>query len=236
MTPSDADALLATLDRTPLFRGLAESAVHDMLRQMRRERWPKRSQVMSSGETMQRFYVLLNGRVRIEAEHPGSGRAVTLYLLRPGDGHNLITVFDGRPHEVLAETLDDVEAVSASIEQWRGWLGEYPALRQALVRAAAERLRELTDLAEDLALHETSARLAHLLLRHFDDEPGSGGLLHGLVHEDIARLIGSVRVVVNRLLNRFKHEGIIDAKAGHIRITDLEALLKKAERRLHRRD
>lgn len=236
MTPDEADALLATLNHSPLFRDLPDGVLHEILRQMRRERWTRRSQVMPATDTVQHFYVLLDGRVRIEAGHPGSGRAVTLYLLCPGDGHNLITLFVGRPHHVLAETLDEVKAISAPIRRWRAWLDDYPALRQALVRAAAERLRELTELAEDLALHETSARLAHLLLRHLDREDPSGGLLHGLAHEDIARLIGSVRVVVNRLLNRFKHEGIIDANGRHIRITDLEALLRKAERRLRRHD
>jgi CRP-like cAMP-binding protein len=110
----------------------------------------------------------------------------------------------------------------------------YPALHQAATRCAGMRLRELADLVEDLALHDTSARLAHLLLRHLDDNENTDHRLHGLVHEDIARLIGSVRVVVNRLLNRFKHEGIIHTEAGNIRLADLERLQKKAERRLHR--
>lgn len=236
MTPTDADALLVHLSGTPLFQDLTDAAIHDMLRHMRRERWHKRAQVMPAAETAERFYVLSSGRVRIEAEHPSSGRAVTLYLLATGDGHNLVTLFDGRPHRVLAETLDAVEAVSAPIGLWHAWMQQHPALRSALVRTAAMRLRELTELAEDLALHETSARLAHLLLRHLDSEQSSGGLLHGLVHEDIARLIGSVRVVVNRLLNRFKQEGVIATEAGHIHITDLEALLHKAERRLRRHD
>ncbi|WP_455383930.1 Crp/Fnr family transcriptional regulator [Acidihalobacter prosperus] len=234
MTPSDA--LLAHLSGMSLFRNLGEESILEMLRHMHLERWQKRAQVMPAEETARRFYVICAGRVRIEAEHPTSGRAVTLYLLGPGDGHNLVTLFDAQPHRVLAETLDATEALSAPVERWHTWMRQYPALRLALVRAAAKRLRELTELAEDLALHETSARLAHLLLRHIDNGRTSEDLLHGLVHEDIARLIGSVRVVVNRLLNRFKQEGIIATEAGHIHITDLEALLHKAERHLHLRD
>jgi hypothetical protein len=52
------------------------------------------------------------------------------------------------------------------------------------------------------------------------------------VHEDIAHLIGTVRVVVNRLINRFKHEGIIYNDKGLVRIMDLEHLLGKADRRV----
>ncbi|MEJ2630525.1 MAG: Crp/Fnr family transcriptional regulator [Acidihalobacter sp.] len=230
-----ADPLPERLRPLTLFNGLQDAELGTLATGLQPLRWAKRAQVMPAADTTGFFYVLLDGRVRIEAEHPDSGRAVTLYLLDPGDGHNLITLLDGQPHRVLAETLDETQAVCAPLARWHEWMRCYPPLRRTLLHCAATRLRELTELAEDLALHETSARLAHLLLRHIDTEQGQHSLLHGLVHEDIARLIGSVRVVVNRLLNRFKHEGIIDTDAGHIHITDLEGLLRKAERRLHSR-
>jgi CRP-like cAMP-binding protein len=236
MTHSDANALVARLHDTPPFHDISHAVCHEILQQMRYECWAKRAQIMPADDTVKRFYLVLGGRVRIEAEHPTSGRAVTLYVLEPGDGHNLVTLFDRQPHRVLAETLDDTEALSAPIDHWHTWMQHYPTLRRALVRAAVLRLRELTELAEDLALHETSARLAHLLLRHIDNQDSPHHLLNGLLHDDLARLIGSVRVVVNRLLNRFKHEGIISTDAGRIHVTDLEGLLRKAERRLRHRD
>lgn len=219
-----------------LFNGLQDSELRELAAGLRPARWAPRAQVMPATDTSESFYILLNGRVRIDAEHPHSGRAVTLFLLGPGDGHNLITLLDGQPHRVLAETLDETHAAYAPLARWHDWMRRYPPLRRTLLHSAATRLRELTDLAEDLALHETSARLAHLLLRHIDAEQQPHDLLQGLVHDDLARLIGSVRVVVNRLLNRFKHEGIISTDAGHIRVTDLEGLLRKAERRLRHRE
>lgn len=216
----------------PMFAALQEHELREIANGLHPVQWPKRLQVMPAADTAERFYLLLRGRVRVEAEHPVTARIITLYLLRPGDGHNIITLFDGKPHQVIAETLDEAEAVSAPLNRWHAWMHRYPTLRQSMMLSAATRLRELAGLAEDLALHETSARLAHLLLRHIETDDGPHGLLHGLVHDDIARLIGSVRVVVNRLLNRFKHEGIIQTDAGHIQVVDLERLLHKAESHL----
>ncbi len=94
------------------------------------------------------------------------------------------------------------------------------------MRMAAKQLR-------DLALYETSARLAHMLLHEFHaNDAIDGTVFKDMVHEDIAELIGSVRVVVNRLLNHFKHEGIIETEAGKIRIADLDRLRLKTERDL----
>ncbi|MBD3813514.1 Crp/Fnr family transcriptional regulator [Halothiobacillus sp.] len=227
-------AVIDQLYTSHLFQGMKRTDVQSILAQMHRKHWPRHAQVMPATMTKTNFYILLTGRVRVEAEHPESGRAITLFLLGPGEGHNLITLLDGKPHQVIAETLDEVQALCAPITSWQTWMRTYPALHQAAMRCAGMRLRELADLVEDLALHDTSARLAHLLLRHLDDNENTDHRLHGLVHEDIARLIGSVRVVVNRLLNRFKHEGIIHTEAGNIRLADLERLQEKAERRLHR--
>lgn len=232
MRTADAQTLLSHLRESKLFAELPNDVLSSFLPYLQKEKWKKRQQVMPAALTRERFYLLTSGRVRIEAEHPGSGRAVTLYLLGAGDGHNLVTLLDGKPQAVMAETLDTTEALYVPLGRCRQWLNDYPVLRQAAMRCAAARLRELAELAEDLALHDTSARLAHLLLRHIDSEESPNGLLHGLVHEDIARLIGSVRVVVTRLINRFRHEGIIRTEAGQLRVADLERLLNKTERRL----
>lgn len=229
MSPPPASSRLRVL---PMFAALQEHELREIADGLSPVQWARRMQVMPAADTAERFYLLLRGRVRVEAEHPVTARIITLYLLRPGDGHNIITLLDGKPHQVIAETLDEAEAVSAPLSRWHAWMHRYPTLRQSMMLAAATRLRELAGLAEDLALHETSARLAHLLLRHIETEDGPHGLLRGLVHDDIARLIGSVRVVVNRLLNRFKHEGIIQTDAGHIQVVDLERLLHKAESHL----
>lgn len=231
---SDAHSLIDQLKDAHLFQGMARGDLRTILNQMHLKRWPSHAQVMPASETKSHFYLLVRGRVRVEAEHPESGRAITLFLLGPGEGHNLITLLDGKPHRVMAETLDDVSALCAPIARWHSWMHTYPALHDAAMRCAGMRLRELADLAEDLALHDTSARLAHLLLRHLDDTKNPDHRLRGLVHEDLARLIGSVRVVVNRLLNHFKHEGIIRTESGDIHLADLERLQKKAERRMDR--
>lgn len=227
--------LLTCLHESPLFAGLSDDVLRAFLPHLHTVHWSKRTQVMPAAHTVERFYLLTAGSVRIEVEHPETGRAITLCLLGPGDGHNLVTLLDGKPQAVMAETLDATEAVYAPLGCWWQWLNDYPPLHQAAMRCAAARLRELAELAEDLALHDTSTRLAHLLLRHIDSEHGPYSLLHSLTHDDIARLIGSVRVVVNRLINRFRHEGIIHTEAGKLRVADLERLLKRVEGQLSNR-
>ncbi len=222
----------ARLQTVPLFTAIDSVDLELIASQLRLQHWPRHQLVMTPEATINRYYVILSGRVKVSVQDPDSGRELILHLLRAGDGHDLIPLLDGKPHQVQALTLDSVEVVSAPLTTWRRWLADYPPLRQALLYYAARQLRELSLLAGDLALHDTSTRLAHLLLRNLaDTDTGDDHPLGDLVHEELAQLIGSVRIVVNRAINRFKHEGIIHTAAGQLRISNMERLLQKAETR-----
>jgi len=233
-------ALVSQLAQSPLLANLSPEIIEGFLPFLRLDRWDKRTMVMPGAQTAERFYLILSGRVRVEIQHPDNGRAVTLFLLAQGDCHNIVTLLDNSPHNIHAESLDAVEAVSAPIDRWQAWIEAHPELRRAVYHRTAAYMRKLADLAEDLALHDTSTRLAHLLLRHIDK--GEASLIHDLAHEDLAHLIGSVRVVVNRVINQFKREGIVHTEAGSMHVTDLERLLQKTERlerdevRSHKKD
>lgn len=220
--------ILERLESVPVFQTVSAVELQTIAEQLQAQRWLRHQAVMPPNDTVNHYYIVLAGRVKISVQNPDSGRELIIQLLRTGDGHDVIPLLDGKPHYVQATTLDPVEAVSAPVSTWRQWLNDYPPLRRFLMNYAARRLRDISLLASDLALHDTSTRLAHLLLRHLDSA-GNEYVLAGLTHEEIAQLIGTVRVVVNRLLNRFKREGLIHTTTGTLRITDIERLLEKAE-------
>lgn len=222
----DEHEVISRLRISPLLSDLGDDALRNLLPHCRYNAWPAHFLVQRNADDPQRFYVLLEGRLKVQSLNPANSRAITLFLLRPGDGYSLIELFGGRLNNIQIETVDAVETISAPLALWHEWLGAYPALRQAVVRLAGERLGEIITLAEDLALYDAPTRLARLLLRNSDRIGNDLNLFDDLVHEDIAHLIGTVRVVANRLLNRFKQEGIIDSSYGKLRIRD-PSLLKR---------
>ena len=93
-------------------------------------------------------------------------------------------------------------------------------------------MRNLADLAGDLALHDTETRLAHLIMRHIDNKDPNHRhltLINDLSHEVLAEMIGSVRAVVNRQLQHWRKQGIISLDHGHIHIKQLQTLLDRAK-------
>lgn len=226
-----------TLGSSPLFKGLEEEVVSEIIHSLKPEYWHKNNVVMSPDDTMHRFYLLVKGRVKVVNQNPVTGREITLFLLGPGDGFNVISLLGGQRHELTVETLDEVEALSAPVEQWLQWIDSYPDLHLAMHWYVESRLRELSELASDLALYDTMTRLVHLILRYFNDSEGSipnrQNLIKDLPHEELAHMIGTVRVVVNRLLGELRDEGLVNTAGGELHVRDLEKLLLRAEHYIH---
>jgi len=233
MAVVDSQKALTTLSQSPLFRDVAPAVLQEMLCSLSVEHWSRHEVVMSPQQAVDRFFVLVHGRVKVTRQNASTGREVTLFLLGPGDGFNVVSLLDGERHDVAVQTLDPVEALSAPVALWRGWLDTYPAFRHAMRRYVDARMRELMELAGDLAVHDTMTRLAHLILRYYDTPAPTGAgranLIEDLPHEELAHMIGTVRVVVNRLLAELKREGVVDGCNGHLRVLNLQKLLEKAE-------
>ncbi|MCF6211870.1 MAG: Crp/Fnr family transcriptional regulator [Gammaproteobacteria bacterium] len=225
------------LMRSPLFSGLESHAIEEIVTRCRRETWKRRRQLPME-ETWQRFHILQSGRVRLSRSNPESGRMITLFLLGPGEPFCIFSLLDGKPHEVMLETLDDVTLLSLPMDEARQWLEQHPEFNRKLLPYLGEQMCSLAGLAADLALHNTETRLARLILRYIDapaeQQHVTPRLINDLSHEFLAEMIGSVRVVVNRQLQHWKQEGIVDAHRGHLEVEALQELVRRAEEPPHK--
>lgn len=228
---------LKCLKGSPLFGQLDEATLVDIMQRCRRETW-KRRRYLPVEETWQRFHILLSGRVRISRSNPETGRMVTLFLLGPGDPFCTFSLLDGEPHDVMLETLDSVSLLSLPMEEARLWVSEHPKFNRALLPYLGEQMNTLAGLATDLALHDTETRLARLILHHVGVPSKekqthiSPRLINNLSNESLAEMIGSVRVVVNRQLQHWKQEGIIDTHRGYLMVEKLDDLILRAKQKL----
>ncbi len=217
------------LRHSPLFDGLDDKVLGEMLALFRRETW-KQGRRVSGVESAQRFHIILSGRMSMAEINADTGRAVTLFLLQPGDGFDVISLLDGKPYPAMLEAKDDLMMLSTPMEKARHWIEEHPAFNRSFLPYLGRQMRSLADLAGDLALHDTETRLARLILRHVHDDGVDRPLhlTHNLSHESLAEMIGSVRVVVNRQLQHWQRDGVVVTRRGELIIKELKTLLKKA--------
>ena len=97
------------VQQSHLFAALPEDLVQDMTEHFRAERWGKKAYI--DQDTLQhRFFLLLEGRIEMMRTNPDTGRSITLDLLHPGDGFDIITLLDGRPHEMFFSPIEDLKS------------------------------------------------------------------------------------------------------------------------------
>ncbi len=222
---------LKALRQSELFGRLDEAVIQEMLLSFQRETWPKKSVVMHPEQTTRRFYVVISGRVKMTRVNPDTGREFTIFLLETGDAFDVVSLLDGKKHNVSVIALDDIEALTAPFDTIHEWIERHPSFNRGFLPYIGKLIRQLTNLASDLALLDTGTRLAKLLLMHTTQDTSYPRLklIHDLSHEELAGMIGSVRVVVSRYLQDLKKEGIVIARRGQLEVNKLHALVEKIE-------
>jgi len=218
------------LRRSSLFASLDDKIIQNMLLKFQLETWKRKTPAMDSLNSLDKFYVIISGRMRVCRTNQDSGRELTLALLGPGDVFDVICLLDQREHKVVVTAIDDLEAIYAPIDDVRRWIQQHPELNKTFIPYLARQMRSLEGLATDLAIHDTYTRLARLFLRHTKPDPAHNlQLIHDLSHEELAKMIGSVRMVVNRHLQKLKEEGLVEIHDHHLAVKDWRALLHSTE-------
>jgi len=230
------------IQQSHLFAALPENLLQEMTEYFRIERWIKKTYI--GQETLQhRFYLLLEGRIEMMRTNPDTGRSVTLDLLYPGDGFDVVTLLDGKTHEMFFSPTEGLKVISVPIEKMREWIWTYPELNRQFMPYLAQKIRDQENKTTDFALYDTTTRLSRIILQNLNKVKNYTGLrqdehkqhlISGLSDEILARMTGSVRQVVNQHLQHWKKEGVIDKKRNQIVINDLQRIIDDADLTLSR--
>ena len=225
---------LEVLNKYPLFASLDNDLLENMLGIFSYETRNKSDIAFSPKNTSDFLYVIISGRAKVSVYNSDSGREHILFLIGPGDGFDLISLLDDEWHSAVATALDDMEVLVTTVHHAREWINQHPDFNRAFLPYLGKQMHGLADQVTDLSLYDTEARLARLILRNLNpgNLPNDIHLLNDLSQETLASMIGSVRVIVTRHLQKWKQNRVISGKRGEWSVLDLQALLKKAEQLL----
>ncbi len=190
----------------------------------------KQDTLFDVDELKKSFFFFLSGKVKVFDMNINSGKEQTLYLLGRGDMLDTVILLDGKDHNMMYEILESGKALKVPISKVREWMYQYPMFGEIILKYVATQLRSVEELAIDLTLLDTKERLIKLIIKSIEKSRQTGqNILENLSHAEIAKLIGTVRHVVDRHIKQLKSEGIIEAKRRKIALKDMEKLKDKLE-------
>jgi CRP/FNR family transcriptional regulator, cyclic AMP receptor protein len=187
---------------------------------------PKHHVIFSPGVPSDAIYFIEKGRVRL-TKLSSEGKTVILALLGPGD---LIgeAAWEVGEHDSYAETLEESRIYQIGRDAFHGFIRENPEFGLRLIQILGIRLKQAQARIEDLVFRQVPSRVARLLISlaesHGKVTPNGIRVEFPLTHQEIADLVGSSRVTVTQILNRFRTSQWIQIESKRVTIHNLNAL------------
>jgi CRP/FNR family transcriptional regulator, cyclic AMP receptor protein len=220
------------LARIPLFEGLAEDRLAELSRMMGAETHKRGDTVFNQGDYGDAMYVIQDGSVRI-SQVSEDGHELILIVLRTGDFFGEMSLLDGEPRSAAAIAAEDAALLSLRRSDFMRFLGQNPTAAVEMLRVLSLRLRRMDGVLEEAVFHSATVRIARRLielLSIYGQEVEDGQLLDvRLTQSELAEMVGTSRVTVNKELADMESAGIIKRVRRQIVITELNRLEELAE-------
>jgi CRP/FNR family cyclic AMP-dependent transcriptional regulator len=216
-----------SIRRVPLFRDFADDEVAGIAATVTDRTYSKHEFVVREGDPGSTFFFLVTGSVSVCRIMP-DGREMILAILKEGDFFGEMAMFDSSLRSASIKTLTDVEVGAIRYTDFLVLLDENPRIGRSLAIALSERLRAANALIAATTSQDIRARLASLLLNlstQFGEPVDTGTRISlRLTNQEMANMIATTRETVNRTLNRFWDEKLVDMRTAHVIIADPDRL------------
>jgi CRP-like cAMP-binding protein len=184
-------------------------------------------------DLLKHFYVVVDGRIKTYQLNLETGKEQTIFVYKRGDMFDVISLLDNKEHDVSYEVIEKATVLEFPIERVRYWLENDVTFNKKFLPYIAAQMRHTEELATDLSLFDTKDRLINLLIDNLNpNKRFKYQLLHNLSNSEIAKLLGTVRHVIERSLKQLKADNLIETSRRNIKIKNFDKLLEKSSQML----
>lgn len=185
----------------------------------------KKNQTIHSADTeCIGMLLVISGSLRVYMLSE-EGKDITLYRIHEGEACILSAscVLSSITFDVFIDAVDDCEVLQISAPSISAVMKQNIYVECYAYKMATERFSDVMWAMQQIFFMSFDKRLAIFLL---DEAAASRSDEIKMTHEQIARLMGSAREVVTRMLKYFSTEGYVELSRGTVKITDKNALKK----------
>jgi CRP-like cAMP-binding protein len=214
--------MIEELRTAPLFSGLSDEQLERVARHAARVSLDAGQLLFSQGDASQRFFLVLEGQVRLFRLSPDGGEKV-IEIVALGQTFAEALMFLNAPrYPVCAATLCPTELIGIDSRDFASMLRESMDTCFVLLGDLSQRLRALIGEIDNLTLHTATSRIAGYLLMKL---PAGCKSLDLEVRKGILASRLSVKAeTFSRVEKNLNDQGIIEVHGGHVTILDQASL------------
>jgi CRP-like cAMP-binding protein len=218
---------LAKLDESlltglPPFARLDRAQIRAILDEATPRRFDAGSAVFGEGIPADRFYLLLDGYIRV-VRTTRDGEQVIVLHIPPGQLFGIAPAIGRDTYPATAVCASEVLALSWPVRLWAEFTARYEGFAAETYRTIGARLGEMHSRVEELATRAVEQRVAAALLRLVNQSGRKSAegieIAFPITRADIAEMTGTTLHTVSRLLAAWEREGLLSSTRRHITVT-----------------
>lgn len=175
--------------------------------------------LFQKGDSGDALFGVRRGQMRIETG-ASDGSRLTLNFLGPGDLFGEVAVLDGQSRTADATAAEPTELFVLRRADFLAHLEREPKVAIKLLELLCQRIRWMSERMEESVLQPLPVRLARRLCALSSD---FGSEVH-ISQEQLGVFVGAARESVNRQLQQWRKDNILDLQRGRILLRNLARL------------
>ncbi len=213
------ESLLATI---PPFRRLSQPQIRKILDDATPLRFDAGVAVFSEGLPVERFFLLLDGHIRVVRTTPGGDQIIALHIA-PGQLFGIGAAIGRTTYPATAMTADDCVVLAWPNRLWQVFVDSYPGFATETYKIVGERVGEMNNRIMEMATQAVEQRIANAVLRLVTQtgRKVDGGIEIGMpiTRQNLSDMTGTTLHTVSRLLSGWERDGIVLSERRKITVT-----------------
>jgi len=212
---------LKTLVKMLYFTGLTSEELEVVKQYIAFEKKIDKGQtLLEEGDETEYMYLIISGAVKIY-KRSINGKEQILNIASTGESLNDVSTFDGGGSAMDMLAMTPVHLLAIKKVDIKALFAKFPKIAVNVAGVLAAKVRRDSSLVEVLSFDQVISRLARLIIKQTDAEKN---LLPLFNQQDLAAIVGTSRVVVNRSLKAMEDQGAIRLERRRIVVTNRENL------------
>ncbi len=216
----------------PLFKDVPAEDIDAVLALGRPRRLEEGTAVFRQGEIAKEFFLLLNGRLRVQQTSP-DGQQIVVRHINPGDLFGIARAVRRPNYPGTAIAVVESLALVWPESDWDTFIGRNPHFAVGAMQTVGERLQDANARVRELSTEAVERRIAHAILRLVNQAGRKTAkgieIDFPVTREDIAEMSGTTLHTVSRVMSGWQQKGLVTLGRKRVTVNDAHGLFILAE-------
>lgn len=220
------------LSKLPPFRNLAKAQIRAVLDLATPKRFGRELSVFIEGDPAGRFYLLLDGHIRVVRTTPSGDQIIVLHIA-PGQLFGIAAAMHRDTYPATAMTADECLTLSWPTALWHKFAADYPGFATENYKTLGERMGEVNNRVVEMATQHVEQRVANTLLRLINQngKKVENGIVidFPITRQNLSEMTGTTLHTVSRLLSAWQKDGLVASTRKRVVVTNPHKLVILSE-------